>query len=289
MPAWLYRKWYLFLLLTVSFLGLAWFFTSQVKAQGNQFGIAYTYNIVDEEIEDGDIIGMNVNGEMVRVNVAYDERIFGIYVEDPTMVLRTDESYSPVIRDGDAYVNVTTINGDIAIGDFITSSEIAGKGMYAGGTQSGKVVGVAMESFNSEDGVKQTVEVNERNELVQKEIAFGKIKVALGIGPAPVSSVTQRGGFLGLVAQLGFDILKALQGSEGTAKLLRYIMAALVAIATLAFSFFTFGRNITKGIESIGRNPLAKLQIQSMIVLNLVLIALVTVGGVILTLIIVRF
>src|SRR4030042_5103674 len=128
---------------------------------------------------------MNPNGEMVRVNVGYDERIFGIYVERPTVVLRTDESYSPVIRDGDAYVNVTTINGNIAIGDFVTSSEIAGKGMYAGGTRSGRVVCVAMESFTSEDGVKRTVEVNEKNELVQKEIAFGKIKVALGIGPVP--------------------------------------------------------------------------------------------------------
>ncbi len=286
MPAWAKIK---ILALIFSITTLLVVFAPVVMAQ-DQFGIAQTYRIVDEEVEDGDIIVLGSEGEMVRASVSFDERMFGVYVENPTVVLRVDESYLPVVRTGDAYVNVTTLNGDIAIGDFITSSTIQGKGMYAqAGNTSGRVVGLALESFTSEDGFKQSVEVNEKNELVQKEIAFGKIKVALGIGPVPSSLVTERGGVIGLVAQLGFDLLRALQQTEGTAQLLRYILAALVAIATLAFSFFTFGRNITKGIESIGRNPLAKLQIQSMIILNLVLIALVTVGGVILTMIIVKF
>jgi len=41
---------------------------------------------------------------------------------------------------------------------------------------------------------------------------------------------------------------------------------------------------VTKGIESIGRNPLAKTTIQTMIIINVVLIGLVSLGGIILSL-----
>ncbi|PJC30549.1 hypothetical protein CO050_06025, partial [Candidatus Roizmanbacteria bacterium CG_4_9_14_0_2_um_filter_38_17] len=72
--------------------------------------------------------------------------------------------------------------------------------------------------------------------------------------------------------------------AEGSALVIRYILGFLIVLTSLITTFTTMGRNITKGIESIGRNPLAKVQIQTMIVLNVVLIAIINIGAVVMAL-----
>jgi F0F1-type ATP synthase membrane subunit c/vacuolar-type H+-ATPase subunit K len=67
----------------------------------------------------------------------------------------------------------------------------------------------------------------------------------------------------------------------------RYFIALLIVIFTIYFSYRTFGKNVTKGIEGIGRNPLAKVSIQTMIVLNMILIGGVCIGGMILALLVI--
>ena len=60
------------------------------------------------------------------------------------------ENPMPVALVGRVPVNVTNEGGAIAVGDFITTSSTAGKGMKA--TQKGRVIGMALGAFNGTDG-----------------------------------------------------------------------------------------------------------------------------------------
>ena len=82
------------------------------------------------------------------------------------------------------------------------------------------------------------------------------------------------------------SFLSNIATSRQAEKIFRYFLAASVAIISILVSLFFFGKNVTKGIEMIGRNPLAKVPIQSMILVNVLIIAVIALGGIILSLII---
>ena len=83
-------------------------------------------------------------------------------------------------------------------------------------------------------------------------------------------------------------ILKNLGTTEGTALILRYIIAGLLVAIALLVSFFTFGRNVTKGVESVGTNSLAKKSIQFMVILNVVMIIILNLSSIVIALAIIK-
>lgn len=277
-----------------------------VCAQGTNIGIANTYALTDPDIEDGDIIAItSKEGELKRATDGAEEELFGIYVESPNVVYITDEDLKPILRQGDVSVNITTLGGNIRIGDLIASSKIAGKGQKAS-SKSVRIVGIALDSFGAGSGSSFQYQ--------GKSYRRGQIRVSLNVvGKSSAEGisvpVTETGATSDadaqnqqLMAQMQnanlvdkfFIVMQMIKNTltkknDDSSRLLRYIVAALVAIITTYFSFTFFGKNVTKGIESIGRNPLAKVQIQTMIVLNIVLISIVTIGGVILSLVIIKF
>lgn len=265
-----------FCILIVAFGLLAW--PETTFAQGvPQYNIAETLNLVDEEALDGDIVRIDEEGNLTRTEIDYDQRMFGVVVENPVVVYRTNETL-PITRAGTAFVNVTTIGGDISIGDFITSSKITGKGRKA--TElTGYVLGVALGSFNQSSGTQTQFE--------GETITEGKVKVAVGIGPASPVVIQSAGGPLGTLTQLISTFFLNITRSPRLERLIRFILAAIIILLTIYMSYRTFGKNVTKGIEAIGRNPLAKVSIQSMIILNVVLIVVVVFGGIVLALLII--
>lgn len=250
----------------------------RVHAQIKQFNIAQTLTINDTESADGDIMSLGTENEtLVRATKAYDEKMYGVLIESPVMVYRTKDTI-PVTRSGDAFVNVTTLNGPIQVGDFITSSELPGKGQKATDF-TGFMLGVALASFSHQDGTDVTVN--------GQTVRQGRIRVSIGIGPASPAQVKAAGGVFGTLRRLTDSVIFNIRSSQQLDRFIRYILAIIVLLITIIISFRTFGRNITKGIEAIGRNPLAKVAIQSMIVMNVVMILLVTLGGVVLSLVII--
>lgn len=251
--------------------------TAAVQAQAPVFNIATTFEIVDKEAVDGDIMSLSENDSTItRSKVAGDNKMYGVLVARPEIVYRTRTDI-PIARSGNAMVNVTSINGAIRIGDYITSSAIAGKGQKAL-ELSGYMIGVALENFDGTSG---------SNVDPAGKVKGGKINVAIGIGPASPILIRAAGGALGIVRQIVNAIWYNVGQSKQVEKLIRFILAALLVLLVIWISYRTFGRNVTKGIEAIGRNPLAKNSIQAMIILNVVLIFVVALGGVILALLII--
>ncbi len=250
----------------------------RVSAQAPEFTIAVTHEISDKEAVDGDIMSIaDDKTSIVRTIKQGDEKMYGVLVLHPRVVYTTRPDI-PVTRNGTAMVNVTDMAGPIVVGDYITSSEIAGKGQKAR-ELSGYMVGVALGSFDGTGG--KSVSFNGKN------YQQGQVLAAIGVGPASPVLIRTSGGVLGNIRQIVNAVFYSIGASKQVERLLRLILAALVALLVIWISYRTFGRNITKGIEAIGRNPLAKGSIQTMIILNVILILVVSIGGIILALVII--
>ena len=240
------------LLFTPSFPALA------QTEQGAGAGIAEYFDLsFDVEVKDGSIVSFQ-DGQHHLADTPYNPKLWGVITFDPAVAIsniRYSENSYAILNNGTANVLVSASNGEIQPGDFITSSEDPGVGMKA--TQAGFVVGVARAPFTSEQG------------------DLGLIPVSLDI--KFVTTVTDDPLTARALAAQFQDALtvgvRAIASEPNTA--LRYLAAALVLIASLAFAFFVFGRIAINGIIATGRNPLAKKSIFIMVIFNITLAVVV--------------
>lgn len=230
------------------------FIPGVVSAQSFSSGIATNVEIKDTDVLDGDIISSSTDG-FVKTKEAYDPLIYGVVTENPGLFVedRTLANSKAVIFSGKAKVRVSTKNGNIKSGDFITSSTTPGVGQKA--DKSGYIVGLALEEYTNAD-------IN----------AIGTILVSLNVG-AGNPSVTRRESLLE-VFRLG-----ALAPVTSPVTSLRYILAMIIVIASFVLGFVFFGRAARSGIEALGRNPLASRSIMAGIITNVLLtIGLMAIG-----------
>lgn len=245
----------------ISFIILNSTFITPVHAQAQGVSLTTLYPIADPKAIDGDILITSSKG-LVRANVSYSSKMFGILQTTPLMVYTTpDLKGKPVIRDGVAEVNVTNEGGTIKAGDYISSSPTAGKGQKI--IQSAYILGVALEDMHGKSD---------------------KIRVAINIQYAELTNTKS---VLRLLDAFNIAAFQTVKDPERASQFVSYTGAALVIIASLILSFAIFARSITKSIEAIGRNPLAKNAIQLSILINAgltILTILIGVGAAILIL-----
>jgi len=254
--------------------------TAQAQEEGS-FTIATTHEIL-EEAQDGDVVSFSADKKgLVLSREAYDKRLFAVVATEPQIVYRTGEGGYPLVRDGVVYVNVSTVNEEIAPGDYMTSSPVPGKAQKAT-SSTGHILGIAIDEFREGSGEKADYE--------GKEIWVGKIRVALAIGPVSPALflLKSSSGAVGALDQLGNALMRTFQEPDSGFIIMRYILAAVVVLLSTTISFRNFGRNITQGIEALGRNPLARRQIELMIVFNVILIAVASIASVLFSLAIIR-
>lgn len=250
------------LLIFVLIFLLALAFSSPTLAQfeGSSLDVGYTFDIADPKAEIGDIL-INTDKGLVLATEAFSNKLFGVVQQQPVLVFKTkDGTGRPVARTGVVEVNVTTLGGAISAGDYITSSEITGKGQKA--TLSGYVIGVAMAPLK---------EAGQTTEVKGKTVYSGKIPVALRVEYAELTNARSASRLLDSVNTAFFQNV---QSPQQFLNIFRYIAAGFVTLIGFGFGFFTFSRSLPKGIEAIGRNPLAEKAILFSIVLNIVLIVL---------------
>lgn len=269
-----------FLVFTLSLCTLIFTFptyTSPTHAQTESIEISNVYQVNDSETISGDILAFDEDKGLVRTDFAYNQRLFGVLIDKPVMVFKDSESKNeqssstkkPVSRQGTAEVNVTSLNGPIKPGDYITSSEIPGKGQKA--TQSGYVIGVAITSLDEKNAQQIDYTPSFAGGQTRK-ITSGKVNVALRIEYAEISSAKS---VLRLLEYFNAALFRTIQNPEKFLQVLRYIGATLVVMMAFLISFITFSKSIPKGVEAIGRNPLASKAILFSIVLNIIFTLLI--------------
>ena len=245
----------LFITLLALFLFL--FFASHISADIPVLGVATTVTIDDSAVRDGSIVSTSSKG-FILTQKAYDLSVVGVVALNAPISIETNKQNNkvknyPVISSGTAKILVSTINGPIAKGDGITSSSIPGVGMKA--TKSGFIVGTSQENFTSAN---------------PKEIK--PIQIAFIMRHSAPRATLQRN---------LFDIanLSAMAWTEEPLTVFRYLLAALVLLISIFLGFFVFGRIAGRGVEALGRNPLAARVIQLGIALNVfITIAIIAAG-----------
>lgn len=264
-----------FLFLLIPLLFTAFCLPPITHAQQSQ-GIEVTsvYEIASEKAGEGDIVKATDKG-LVLTDIGFDNKIFGIIAEQPLLVYRTDTKGKPVVRSGVVQVNVTTLNGPIKYGDYITSSSIAGKGQKA--VESGYTLGMSLGSFTGE-GAEQIDGPNGK-------VASGKISVAVRIEYTELTNPRFAGRLFGFI---GTSLLENVSDPKQIGAVVRYLAAGIIVLLSFTFGFLTFSRSIIKSIEALGRNPLAKSAIQLSMVINIALLVVTGIIGIVASILIIR-
>ncbi|MGM0628945.1 MAG: hypothetical protein ACQESA_00780 [Patescibacteria group bacterium] len=229
------------------------------------------------ESDEGDISPGSIISRDPRSNYFHlsrdvsDPNIFGVVVEKPIANIRPDEeSNISVLRTGEVRVRVILKEEGIETGDYITTSEVEGLGMRASDEHS-NVLGVALEDFTSEDA-ESSVEHQEQ------EVPVGLILVDLQIG-----SRQREGGSVPPGEDNNGLTPLGSQVEHYLAMIARYLAAALVAVSALYLSFRFFKSNVAGGLSALGRNPMARQSIQKMMLFNMFLVIVISVGGLLLS------
>ena len=165
----------------------------------------------------------------------------------------------PIVRFGEAYVNVSTQTGEVHAGDLVTTSRVAGVARRAARAEATYIVGIALDTMTYDTPPA---------EAAPDGVRYGRVPVALHLGfydadeaeaaSSTVPAVVVPPDEEKVIEKSGIDLMM----------LFRYILAALVALLALIIALRSFGGSLSQSIISVGRNPLAKSYILSMMFWN---------------------
>ena len=179
-------------------------------------------------------------------NINNSERLLGVAVDTNDSLLAVDpgEGQVQVATNGTANVLVSTLNGDIKVGDSISASPFNGIGVKAEGGS--RIIGLSQTSFSKDSKSAKPQEVTDK--------AGKKQTIYVGYVRATVSPGTLDNGVekLSSLQKLG----KSLTGR--TVSTMRIVIALVIAVVAVASLIVLAYAAIYGTIVSIGRNPLAK-------------------------------
>lgn len=228
--------------------------------------IAKTYVIAGDAVVGGDLVSFDRATQVFRrTAIEADPAVYGVVVSDPVVELRTSTEGVPMVTTGEARVNVSTANGAIAAGEYLTASAVPGRAERSSRADD-VVIGVALEAFPV-----GAAALSEGDATVYT----GTIRALIGVGMRP-----DRGSGEGRGPGAGVGAGGSATGlNTPIANLIKYLLAALVVIGSMYLAFHNFGSTLKDSIVSVGRNPLAKSAIQSMVVINVTLVIVITAVG----------
>jgi hypothetical protein len=225
-----------------------------IFAQVTSSSVAVSSPVSDNTAQSGDVICTYKDGNR-RCNTEYDSGMYGIISDNPAASITDSDLKNArlIITSGVVAVRVSTVNGAVKAGDFLTSSVKDGVSEKA--SDNGYVLGVALEDYNESDTSK-----------------IGNIQAMVNIHP--------EAGLTGSRGNLIQFIRKGLTVPVyGPVESLRYLLAIAIVLISFVLGMIYFGRASRAGIEAIGRNPLAKKVIQLTVVLNISLTIVIVLVG----------
>lgn len=238
---------YLKLMLTgvvVTFAGL-----SLAPAGASSANISHSYK-GSTAITNGSLVSLDPKRTdyVQPANTSNGQRLIGVAVANSDSLVAIDATTGSVqvATTGNANTFVSTLNGDIHVGDQISVSPLNGVGMKA--SPGSQVIGLAQTAFNKNTDGAITRKITDKQGR-SSSVQVGYVRANIAIGPS-----NNNGG--GVVLN---NLQKAVQSLTGhtvsTPRItisIVVVIAALVALITLTYA------SIYSSIISVGRNPLAK-------------------------------
>jgi hypothetical protein len=210
--------------------------------------ISHAYHS-DITIPNGSIVSIDPSqADFIQAgNTDNGSRLLGVVVASDDSLLAVDPGSGTVqvATSGNANVLVSTLNGNIKVGDQIAVSPFNGIGMKA--TPGSHVIGLSQTAFNADSDGSTTKQVKDRSGKTSS-LHIGFTRISIAIGTASTASSTEVSGLQKLA--------KSLTGH--TVSTARVVIALVVAVIALAALITLIYASIYGSIISIGRNPLAK-------------------------------
>lgn len=207
---------------------------------------AVTVPVLENKGNPGDIVSYK-DGKYLLTSEFQDTAMYGVIVENASVSFedRSLEESKLVTSMGEVLLNVSSKNGPIEEGDYVTSSDIPGVGVRA--SEDGQVLGVAMEGFGSEN----------KDEIGQIYILMDIKTMFFGKGIS--------GNILDIIRNsLTSPFMTPVQA-------LRYLLAIAIIFASFVIGFSSFGKITGSSVEALGRNPLAGAAIRRVMFFNFIL------------------
>jgi len=226
--------------LITSFIMLFLSLSGRVHAQN------ISLTLIVEDVPSGPANGLIViqDGAQYKLSsVRADTRMIGIITDIPSFSGRKSNNPKAyyVNGSGTSVVRASNKNGKITKGDYLTSSDI--KGVAIKTIDPEFTIGVAQEDFDSADGL---VRIDIKPSFFQGNSSVNRSLINV------IRSGTQ-----------SFTL--------SPINSLRYVLAAIIGIASFLFGFSIFSKISGTGIQALGRNPLARKTIEFNIIIEFIL------------------
>ena len=184
------------------------------------------------------------------------QNMFGVVVNRSQLALTftgTDlENEAYVATSGTYSVFVSTENGPISSGDFVTLSSIDGVAMKAGNAdEQSTVFGRAQASFSGKGVTLGTTKLKDVNGNSNKTVTLGAIPVTIDIKHNP-NEVSTKANVPELLQRVGKVIAE-----KDVSPIRIYLSMAIAGISLIAAIAVLYG-GVRSGVISIGRNPVAR-------------------------------
>lgn len=186
------------------------------------------------------------------VNSDQADQLHGVIIgaNESAVLLGSDEEKVYVASGGRFPVLVSSQNGPIKIGDYISPSAIKGIGMNAG-KNNDIVIGKALEEFDAsnQSTVKSVITVNDASNKEQ-QLSVGMIIVDIAVGKNPLMKNN---------TSLPEALRKSAEAVAGKpVNATKVYISMFIIIVTSAIAGSIIYSAVRGGMVSIGRNPLGK-------------------------------
>ncbi len=227
----------------------------QVSAQAQEVPQGYGS---DQTLQKGLIVSLKPGdgSKVVALTQPTINAMFGVVVSanDSPVNLSANSAGTQVYvaTTGQYDVLVSTQNGPIANGDYITISALGGVGMKAGDSQA-FVVGKALRGFDGRTGTESTAQLTDASGN-KTLVSLARIPVNIGVARNPNLKIT--------VSNLPGFLQKAAQSVANRPVSDSRIYISLVALlASMLIAGSLLYAGVRSSITAVGRNPLAKTSI----------------------------
>lgn len=181
-------------------------------------------------------------------NVGNGSRLLGVVVagNDSLLAVNDGQGSVQIATSGNATALVSTVNGDVNLGDEVSVSPFNGVGMKA--APGAEVLGLAQTPLNTTTpGISHQAVTDKSGK--RQQVAVGLVQIGIGIRGNPADQ--------GSVQLTGLQkVARNLTGHTiSTARILAAIGVATISILALVTLIYA---SIYSSIVAVGRNPLAK-------------------------------
>jgi hypothetical protein len=220
----------------------------------------------DQVLQRGMLVQLKKNeaSKIEPVSQSSAERLYGVVVDpnDAPVTLSTDKEKLFVATTGTFDVLVSSQNGKISKGDYITISAIDGIGMKSDDKQP-VIIGRALADFDGKANVLSSTTIKDSTGA-SISVNIGRVGVNIGVAKNPLLKATEPN-----LPEALKKVAEAI-AAKPVNPIRVYIAVVVFCISTIVSGILLYG-GVRSAIISIGRNPLSKKSIiRSMIQVVLV-------------------